>query len=79
VAYYPALPVAAQTILGCVFMALLGLPAGLVFRRGRSGYAAVAVAVAGVVVLPALAGLAPLTPAEFAALLSGGVVGALMP
>jgi hypothetical protein len=77
--YHPLLPVAAQTILSCVFMAILGLPVGLVFRRGWSGNAAVAVAVAGVAVLPTLAGLAPTPPVELAALLAGGVAGALAP
>jgi VanZ family protein len=79
VRFIPQMPAAARAILSSVFMAILGLPIGLMFRRGVAGYAAVAIAVAGALVVPTLVGLAPTPPVQLAALLVGGVAGALAP
>lgn len=79
VQFIPRMPLAAQAILDCVVMAILGLPIGLVFRRGAAAYAAAAVAVVGALALPTLVGLAPTPPVELAALATGIAGAALMP
>jgi hypothetical protein len=79
VEFLPHLPAAAQTLLDCVFMALLGLPVGLLLRRSRSGYAAAWFLLLGALVLPPLVGLAPTPLPQVAALAAGIVAAALAP
>ena len=77
--FAPHLPVAVQAILDGVFLVLLGLPVGLVFRRSATGYAAVTLALAGLLVLPPLMGLAPTPLLQVVALACGMLGGALLP
>jgi hypothetical protein len=79
VQFFPRLPAGAQAALDCVLMAVLGLPVGLMVGRSRSGYAAVAIALAGAVALPPLVGLAPTPPLQIAALALGIAGAALTP
>jgi hypothetical protein len=77
--FVPHLPPAAQTLLDCVFMAILGLPVGLLLRRSKSGYAAAWFLLLGALVLPPLVGLAPTPLPQVAALAAGIVAAALAP
>lgn len=79
VQFVPHLPAAAQAVLGCVFMVIMGLPIGLVNRRGRAGYVAVAVALSGAVVLPPLLGLLTTPLSELGGLAAGILIGARLP
>jgi len=79
VKFLPHLPAAAQVALDCLFMAVLGLPIGLVMRRDRSGYVVAAAGLAGVLAVPWLVGLAPTPPLEVAAVALGIVTAALAP
>jgi hypothetical protein len=79
VEFVPHLAPAAQTLLDCVFMALLGLPVGLLFRRSAPGYAAAWFLLLGALVLPPLVGLAPTPLPQVAALAAGIVAAALAP
>jgi hypothetical protein len=72
--FSPHLPGPALAGLDGAFLALLGLCVGLAFRRGAAGYAAVALALAGVVVLPPLVGLAR-TPLVHVLVLGCGILG----
>ncbi len=75
----PRFPAMAEAGLDALFLLLLGLPIGLVWRKGAAGYAAVTLAVAGLVAVPPLVGLAP-TPLVQALLLAAGILlGALLP
>ena len=77
VQFPPHLPPAAQTALDCVFMALLGLPVGLLLRRDAIGTVTAVTAVGGVAVLPSLVGLSP-TPAHQVAALALGLGAAVL-
>lgn len=79
VEFVPGMPAAGQAVLDCVFMLMLGLPVGLMVRRSRAGYTAVAIVVAAAVVLPPLLGLAPTPPLQIAALALGIAGAALTP
>lgn len=79
-AQFPAgLPAAAQVALDCAFMALLGLPVGLLLRRNAIGVVTAVTAVAGVSVLPSLVGLLPTPVHQVAALALGLGAAALSP
>jgi len=75
----PDLSAEAQLVLEGFFMILLGLPLGLLSPRRWSGYAAIAAAVAGVLLLPPLLMLAPTPPIQVACLALGIVAGGLVP
>jgi hypothetical protein len=75
----PHLSRAGQAGLDGLFMLILGLPVGLMVRRSRSGYAAVAIVVAGALALPPLLALAPTPLSEIAALALGIAAAALVP
>jgi hypothetical protein len=79
VQFVPHLPAAVRAILDGLFLALLGLPVGLVFRRSATGYAAATLALAGVLVLPPLVGLAPTPFLQVVALACGILGGGLLP
>jgi hypothetical protein len=79
VQYPPGLPAAVQTVLDGLFMALLGLPVGLLIRRNAAGVVTAVTAVAGVAVLPSLMGLSPTPALQLAALASGLAAAALIP
>ena len=68
---YPGLAPAAQALLTCVTMFLLGLPVGLVTARKGWGWAGPVALLAGAAVVPALVGLAPTPLLELAALALG--------
>jgi VanZ family protein len=68
---YPGLAPAAQALLACLTMFLLGIPVGLVMLRERWGWAGLVVAVAGAAVVPPLVGLAPTPLLQLAALVLG--------
>ena len=72
---FPGLVPAAQALLDCLVMFLLGIPVGLVTARRGWGWAGLAVALAGAVVVPPLVGLAP-TPLLQLAALALGVIAA---
>jgi hypothetical protein len=79
VEFVPGMPAAGQAGLDCLFMFMLGLPVGLMVRRSRPGYAAIAIVVAGALVLPTPLGLAPTPPLQVAALILGIGSAALAP
>ena len=68
---YPGLAPAAQALLDCLVMFLLGLPVGLVTARRGWGWAGLVIALAGTVVVPPLVGLAPTPLLQLAALALG--------
>ena len=68
----------AQLILDGLFMILLGLPLGLMFPKRLSGFTAIAVAVAGIALLPPALGLALTPPFQFVAFGTGIAVGGLV-
>ena len=70
---YPGLAPAAQTLLACLTMFLLGIPVGLVTTRRGWGWAGLVVALAGAAVLPPLVGLAPTPLLQLAALALGAI------
>jgi len=76
---YPGLAPAAQTLLACLTMFLLGIPVGLVTARRVWGWAGLVVAVAGAAVVPPLVGLAPTPLLQLAALGLGVVVAGRAP
>ena len=59
-------------------MALLGLAVGLLAPRRVGGGPAVALLLLGAAALPAVAGLQPLTPPDWGALLAGVVAGLIV-
>ena len=73
------LPAGVQAFLDSVFLLLLGLPLGLVYRRGAAGYAAVGLALADVLVIPPLIGLAATPLLEVAVLALGILAGMYAP
>jgi hypothetical protein len=72
---YPGLAPAAQTLLACLTMFLLGIPVGLVTVRRGWGWAGLVVVLSGAVAVPPLVGLAP-TPLLQLAALALGIIGA---
>ena len=79
VQFVPHLPAVVQTVLDGVFLVLLGLPIGLVYRRGAAGYTALALALGGLVGVPPLVALAPTPLLQVAALALGILAGAHAP
>ena len=69
----------AEHVVSYVFMALLGLPLGLLAPRRWAGGAAAAVLLMGVALVPWAVGLAPITVMDLAAVALGIAAGALMP
>jgi hypothetical protein len=76
---YPGLAPAAQALLNCLMMFLLGISVGLVTARGWRGRAGLVVALAGAVVVPLAVGLSPTPLGQLAALALGVVAGTLAP
>ena len=68
-----------ETVVGYVFMALLGLPAGLLAPRRAAGGLAAAALLLGAVLLPPSVGLATIPSLDIAALALGIAAGALVP
>jgi len=68
---YPGLSPAAQALLECLTMFLLGIPVGLLTLRRGWGWAGLAVVLAGATLVPPLVGLAPTPLLQLAALFLG--------
>lgn len=71
-----------EPVIGCLFMALLAFPVGLLAPRRASGWLAIAAMLCGAALLPQLVGLAPLTYLDAAALLASvgaGMIASLPP
>lgn len=75
----PHLPARARSVLDCLFLALLGLPVGLLAPRRTPGLAVAGLLVVGMVFLPPLLGLAVTPPLEVAALALAVAAGLLAP
>jgi hypothetical protein len=76
---YPDLAPAAQALLACLTMVLLGLPVGLVTVRKGWGWAGPVAVLAGATVVPGLVGLASTPLLDLAALALGVLAGRRVP
>ena len=68
-----------ETVAGCVFVALLGFPVGLLAPRRPPGWIAVGVLLWGVAFVPPAVGLAPFSVVDAAVLLLSIAAGMLVP
>jgi hypothetical protein len=75
----PHLPARARAALDCLFLALLGLPAGLLLPRRAASLLVAGLLVAGMVLLPPLIGLTVTPPLQLAAFALGIAGGVLFP
>ena len=68
-----------EAVVGWVFVALLGLPVGLLAPRRAAGWIAAAVLLWGAALVPSVVGLAPLTLVDAAVLVASVAAGMLVP